>query len=350
VQLRVRLSIAIAATGLLTSFAVAVAVRGALVAEERRRFEDRVASALGDVPRAIKRAEAADRAAVDRVCANDPAIDRAIAAAHARADLDRRSATDPDAALLMVQAAQARAATAAASARLGATLGIEQIWIVDARDGFILAAPSSERAAVGATDARKLRLATDPSPLVHIVAANESAAVVARCAREERGEAVLVTALRPLDRAFFDRISDEVRGVRILASGDATRPDEVARPLSLDLGPGPSDEPSVKPPPLQLVVGVSGAGLASAHLDFLRRLRRLHGRAKARLAPRRAREGGAQRRRRDRCAGRGARVGRSRGVGLGLQRDARGARSDASQVARRRARRCMARGRASHRA
>ena len=83
-QLRVRLTLAIAATGLITSLAVAVGVRGALVAEEHTRFDGRLAAALGDVRRAIDRAALSDRATLDRICANEPAIDRAIAAAHAR--------------------------------------------------------------------------------------------------------------------------------------------------------------------------------------------------------------------------------------------------------------------------
>ena len=44
---------ALAAVGLITSLLVAIGVRGALVAEERNRFESRVATSVGDVKRAI---------------------------------------------------------------------------------------------------------------------------------------------------------------------------------------------------------------------------------------------------------------------------------------------------------
>ncbi|MGZ5966151.1 MAG: hypothetical protein ACXWP4_00690, partial [Polyangiales bacterium] len=59
-NLRLRLTLALAMVGLITSLAVAVAVRGSLVAEERNRFEGRAATSVGDVRRAIERRAAAD--------------------------------------------------------------------------------------------------------------------------------------------------------------------------------------------------------------------------------------------------------------------------------------------------
>ncbi len=118
-NLRVRLAMALAAVGLITSLFVAIGVRGALVAEERNRFESRVASSVGDVRRAIERRASADRAALDRTCAADPIVDRAIVVAKARADIERLPPNDPDLGRLEVAAAQARAAVAALELRVG---------------------------------------------------------------------------------------------------------------------------------------------------------------------------------------------------------------------------------------
>ncbi len=260
-QLRIRLTVALAAIGLITSLAVAVAVRGALVAEERTRFDGRVNNAVGDVRHAIERHAAADQGALDRACANDPIIDRALVAARARADADRLADNDPDLPRVELLASQARAAVAAGGNVVASSLGTDELFIVDARDGFVLAAPKGQRAAIGLRSAGQLKLATDRG---HAVLRGDAAALVFRCAREERGEAVLVTALRRLDRAFFDRIAEEVRGVRVLTEGEVARPDETVR--SLVVAPAALDEAAkdAKERPLELKVAVSEAAVTSA--------------------------------------------------------------------------------------
>ncbi|MBI2388121.1 MAG: HAMP domain-containing histidine kinase [Deltaproteobacteria bacterium] len=260
-NLRVRLAMALAAIGLITSLFVAIGVRGALVAEERNRFENRVASAVGDVRRAIDRRVAADRAALDRTCAADPIVDRALVAAKARADIEKLSPSDSELARLEVAAVQARAAVAAGVNALGAALGSEEVWIVDARDGFVLAAPKSSRAVVGTKDPRRLKLAMERGTAVR---RGNAAALVSRCAREERGEAVVVATFRKLDRAFFDRIAEEVRGIRILETGDAPHRDEAVRSFTLPTVSFDDVEPGVPAAALELRVGVSGVALASA--------------------------------------------------------------------------------------
>src|SRR5438067_2232030 len=178
-QLRVRLAMALGAIGLITSFAVAVAVRGSLVREEEARFQNRVKTSVGDVRRAIERREQADESTLKRTCETDPVVDRAVVAAKARADLERLPPNDPDVGRLAVQAAQARAAVAAGGASLGSLLGADELWIVDARDGFVLAAPNDARAEIGTKDARRLRLAMDKGIAVR---RGDQAALVARCA------------------------------------------------------------------------------------------------------------------------------------------------------------------------
>jgi len=261
VQLRIRLTLALAAIGLITSLAVAVVIRGALVAEERDRFEARVRSAVTDVQRAFERHAAADRAALERTCAADPIVDRALVAAKARADIEKLGPQDPELGRLQVAAAQARAAVAAGGPALATALGADEVWIVDARDGFVLAAPKGSRATVGAKDARRLRQAMERGVAVR---RPEGTALLARCAREERGEAVLVSAFRKLDRPFFDQIADEVRGSRILAPGEAPRAGEEVRTFSLAMVPAEDAEPGSRAAPLDLRVAVSGAALVSA--------------------------------------------------------------------------------------
>src|SRR5437762_12374629 len=99
---------ALGAIGLITSLAVAVAVRGSLVREEETRFQNRVKTSVGDVQRAIGRRAESDKAALDRTCQVDPIIDRAITAAKAREDVERMQAGDPELGRLEVVAAQAR--------------------------------------------------------------------------------------------------------------------------------------------------------------------------------------------------------------------------------------------------
>lgn len=260
-NLRIRLAMALAAVGLITSLFVAIGVRGALVAEEKNRFESRVATSVGDVKRALERRASADRAALERTCAADPIVDRALVAAKARADIERLSPNDPDHARLQVAAAQARAAVAAGGGALATALGADEVWIVDARDGFILAAPKSNRAIVGTKDPRRLKLAMERGTAVR---RNGGAALVARCAREERGEAVLVATFRKLDRAFFDRLVEEVRGVRILESGDSARPNEEVRSFTVPTVSIDDTDAGAPAAPLELRVGVSGTALASA--------------------------------------------------------------------------------------
>jgi signal transduction histidine kinase len=261
VQLRIRLTVALAAIGLITSLAVAVAVRGALVAEERTRFDGRVNNAVGDARRAIERHAAADQGALDRTCANDPIVERALVAARARADADRLVDNDPDLPRVELMASQARVAVAAGGNVLAGALGADELWIVDARDGFVLAAPKGQRAAIGLRSPAQLKLATDRS---HAVRRGDSTALVFRCAREERGEAVLVTELRRLDRAFFDRIAEEVRGIRVLSEGDVPRPDEVVRSLVVATSALDEDAKDAKARPLELKVAVSEAAVTSA--------------------------------------------------------------------------------------
>jgi signal transduction histidine kinase len=250
-----------AAIGLITSLAVAVAVRGALVAEERTRFETRVASAVGDVRRAIERRAAADQGALDRACANDPILERALVAAKARADADRLADDDPDLPRVELLASQARVAVASGGTVIAASLGADELWIVDARDGFVLAAPKVQRAAVGMRSPGQLKLATDRS---HAVRRGDGAALVYRCAREERGEAVLVTEFRRLDRAFFDKLAEEVRGVRVLLAGDKPRPDEAVRSLTVATAALDEDARDAPPKPLEFSVAVSEAAVTSA--------------------------------------------------------------------------------------
>ncbi|MGZ3417689.1 MAG: sensor histidine kinase [Polyangiales bacterium] len=260
-NLRLRLTLALAMVGLITSLAVAVAVRGSLVAEERNRFEGRAATSVGDVRRAIERRAAADRAALDRTCAADPIVDRALVAAKARADIEKLPGSDPEKARLEVAAAQARAAVAAGVAALATALGADEVWVVDARDGFILAAPKSHRAMIGTKDPKRLRLALVRGTAVRH---GNGAALVAQCAREEHGEAVVVVTFRKMDRAFFDRLAEEVRGIRILDASDQPRPNEEVRAFTLPTAPS-EEEPENSPPvPLELRVGVSGTALASA--------------------------------------------------------------------------------------
>ncbi len=261
VGLRLRLTLALAAVGLITSLAVAVAVRGALVAEERNRFDGRVATSVGDVRRAIERHAAADRQALERTCAADPVVDRALVAARARADLERLPSTDVEHARLAVAAAQARAAVAAGGTMLATALGADEVWIVDARDGFVLAAPKSNRALIGTKDPRRLRITMERGTAVR---RPNGAALLARCAREERGQAVVVAAFRKLDRAFFDRLVEEVRGVRILEPGDGPKRDEEVRAFTLPTVPSEEDDPAATAAPLELRVAVSGTSLASA--------------------------------------------------------------------------------------
>jgi len=261
VNLRVRLAMALAAVGLITSLFVAIGVRGALVAEERNRFESRVATSVGDVRRAIERRASADRAALDRTCAADPIVDRAIVVAKARADLERLASTDPDYGRLEVAAAQARAAVAAGGGALATALGADEVWIVDARDGFVLAAPKSNRALVGTKDPRRLKLAMERGTAVRRAG---GAALVARCAREERGEAVLVATFRKLDRPFFDRVIEEVRGVRILEANESAHQNEEVRSFTLPTVSIDDTDAGSPAAPLELRVGVSGTALASA--------------------------------------------------------------------------------------
>ena len=252
---------ALAAVGLITSLLVAIGIRGALVAEERVRFEGRVATSVGDVRRAIERRAAADRAALDRTCAADPIIDRALVAAKARADIERLGTGDPDLGRLEVAAAQARAAVAAGVAALGTALGADEVWIVDARDGFVLAAPKSNRATVGTKDPRRLKLAMERGTAVR---RGNAAALVARCAREERGEAVVVATFRKLDRAFFDRLAEEVRGIRILEPNDAPHPNEEVRSFGLPTVSIDDTDAGAPAAAIELRVGVAGAALATA--------------------------------------------------------------------------------------
>ncbi len=260
-QLRIRLTVALAAIGLITSLAVAVAVRGALVAEERTRFDGRVNSAVGDARRALERHAAADQGALDRACANDPIVERALVAARARADADRLVDNDPDLPRVELMASQARAAVAAGGNVVAGALGADELWIVDARDGFVLAAPKGERAQIGLRSPGQLKLATDRSQAVR---RGDAAALVFRCAREERGEAVLVTELRRLDRAFFDRLAEEVRGFRVLFEGDVPRPDEVVRSLVVATAALDESAKDGKARPLELKVAVSEAAVTSA--------------------------------------------------------------------------------------
>lgn len=260
-QLRIRLTVAMAAIGLITSLAVAVAVRGALVAEERTRFEARVNNAVGDVRRAIDRRAAADQSALDRACANDPIIERALVAAKARADADRLVDDDPDLPRIEQQASQARVAVAAGGTVIASTLGADELWIVDARDGFVLAAPKGQRAAVGVRSPGQLKVATDRS---HAVRRGDGAALIYRCAREERGEVVLVTEFRRLDRPFFDKLAEEVRGVRVLLTGDKARPDEAVRSLMVATAALDEEAKDAPPKALELSVAVSEAAVTSA--------------------------------------------------------------------------------------
>lgn len=260
-NLRLRLTLALAAVGLITSLAVAVAVRGALVAEERNRFDGRVATSVGDVRRAIERRATADRQALERTCAADPIVDRALVVARARADLEHLPATDVEHARLAVAAAQARAAVAAGGTMLATALGADEIWIVDARDGFVLAAPKSNRAQIGTKDPKRLRLTMERGTAVR---RSNGAALLARCAREERGQAVVVASFRKLDRAFFDRLVEEVRGVRILEPGDGAHRDEEVRAFTLPTVPSDEDGVPALASPLELRVAVSGTSLASA--------------------------------------------------------------------------------------
>jgi signal transduction histidine kinase len=261
VQLRIRLTVALAAIGLITSLAVAVAIRGALVAEERTRFDGRVNNAVGDAQRAIERRAAADQGALDRACANDPIVERALVAARARADADRLVDNDPDLPRVELMASQARVAVAAGGNVVASALGADELWIVDARDGFVLAAPKGQRASIGLRSPGQLKLATDRS---HAVRRGDATALVFRCAREERGEAVLVTELRRLDRAFFERIAEEVRGIRVLSEGDVPRPDEVVRSLVVATAALDEDAKDAKARPLELKVAVSEAAVTSA--------------------------------------------------------------------------------------
>jgi signal transduction histidine kinase len=263
VNLRLRLTLALAMVGLITSLAVAVAVRGSLVAEERNRFEGRAATSVGDVRRAIERRSAADRAALDRTCLADPIVDRAVVAAKARADLDKLSSSDPEKGRLEIAAAQARAAVAAGASALATALGADEVWIVDARDGFILAAPKSQRASIGTKDPKRLRLALVPGAAVRH---GGGAALVSRCAGEDREhtEAVIVVTFRKMDRAFFDRLAEEVRGIRILEPNEQPRPNEEVRAFTLPTAPSQDDPEGAPPVPLELRVGVSGTALASA--------------------------------------------------------------------------------------
>ena len=259
-QLRFRLAMAIGAIGLMTSLAVALGVRQSLVREEETRFQNRVKTSVGDVRRAIERRASSDKAVLDRTCNVDPVVDRALVAAKARADIERLPPNDPERGRLEVQAAQARAAVAASGGSIAMILGADEVWILDARDGFIFAAPVWSRSSIGTRDGRRLRLALDKGTAVR---RGDGAALVARCAREEGGEAVLVAALRKLDRAFFDRLADEVRGVRILTPGEQARPDEIVQTFTLPASP--SDETdATSAPPLEMSVGISGAALASA--------------------------------------------------------------------------------------
>jgi signal transduction histidine kinase len=258
-NLRLRLTLALAAVGLITSLAVAVAVRGGLVAEERNRFEARVASSASDVRRAVERRAAADRAALERTCAADPIIDRALVAAKARAEKDRLGRGDPELGRLEVAAAQARAAVAAGGSALATALGADEVWVVDARDGFVLAAP--RRALIGTKDPRRLELSMERGTAVR---RGDGAALVARCAREERGEAVVVATFRKLDRAFFERLAEEVRGVRILEPDEQPNADEEVRAFTLPtVAEGEEGAPAAAGP-LELRVAVSGSALASA--------------------------------------------------------------------------------------
>ena len=250
---------ALGAIGMITSLAVAVAVRGSLVREEEARFQFRVRSSQSDVRKAIERRSASDDAALRRTCDVDPVVDRAVVAAKARADLERLPSNDPESGRLEVQAAQARAAVAAGGGSLAALLGADEVWIVDARDGFVLAAPPSLRSAIGTRDARRLRLAMDKGMVVR---RGEGAALLARCAREESGEVVLVVALRRLDRPFFDRVAEEVHGVRIFPAGEAGHPDEIVQKFTLTTSP--SDEQEGVPEPLELAVGIPATALTSA--------------------------------------------------------------------------------------
>ncbi len=258
-QLRIRLTLALGAIGLITSLAVAVAVRGSLVKEEETRFQNRVNTSVGDVRRAIERRAASDQAALERACLVEPIVERALTAAKARDDLSKLSPGDADLARLEVAAAQARAMAAAGGPSMAAVLGADELWIVDDRDGFVFAAPTVARASIGARDAVRLRLAHDKEVAVRLGA---FAAIVARCQREERGERVDVTALRKLDPAFFDRLADEVRGVRILAPDATPRPDEIVQKFTLPTAPSP--DAGASSAPLELAVGIPATALASA--------------------------------------------------------------------------------------
>ena len=250
---------ALGAIGLITSLAVAVAVRGSLVREEETRFQNRVKTSVGDVRRAIERRAASDKAALDRTCQVDPIVDRAVTAAKAREDVERLSIGDPDLGRLEVVAAQARAMVAAGGVTLAAILGADEVWIVDDRDGFVYAAPTWARSSVGARDPRRLRLARDKETAVR---RGDAALLVARCLREEHGEKVIVSALHKLDRAFLDHVADEVRGVRILAPGELPRPDEIVQKFTLPTAP--SDDQDGVSEPLELAVGIPATALASA--------------------------------------------------------------------------------------
>jgi two-component system nitrogen regulation sensor histidine kinase NtrY len=260
-QLRLRLTLALAAIGLLTSLAIAFGVRQALVAEERARFESRVSAATQEVRRAIERRARADKAALDRACAADPIIDRAVGAARARADLEKAPPGDAEAARLSIVAAQSRAAVAAGASNVATTLGADEVWIVDARDGFVLAAPRGARASIGSRDARRLRQSMARGEAVRRA---DGPALVARCAREDRGEAVVVTSYRRIGRALFDELAEEVRGTRVLASGERPKTDEIVRTVSLPTAPADDADPGGNPAPLELSVAINELALTSA--------------------------------------------------------------------------------------
>jgi len=259
VQLRFRLTLALALLAMVTSLLVAAGVRGGLVAEEKTRFNNRVKNSVGDVRDAIDRRISADSAALQRTCAADSIVDRAVLAAKIRADAEKLGPTDSDA-RLEVAAAQARAAVAAGGTLLATALGADEVWILDARDGFVLAGPRAARAAVGTRDPRRLRMSTERGAAVR---RGDGVLLVARCAREERGEAVLVFSVRKMDRAFFDQLEKEVRGIRILLPGEKQPADEEVQTFRLQTSPSDEDG-NTNPAPIELRVAVSGAALTTA--------------------------------------------------------------------------------------
>src|SRR5262249_40605052 len=90
------------------------------------------------------------------------------------------------------------------------------------------------------------------------------ALLIGRCAMDAQGEAVVVASFRKFDRNFYDRIAEEIRGIRILDPTDQPRPNEEVRTFTLSTAAGEEDPEGAVAAPLELRVGVSGTALASA--------------------------------------------------------------------------------------